>query len=50
MEPTLDASNNSLEWWERKEHKYPLTVQVAFFAFAVPSSSTLSERVFSQAG
>lgn len=42
--------NNPLDWWSKKEKKYPIHAKLARRYLCIPATSAPSERVFSAAG
>ena len=49
-ESTIDIGENPLNWWKKKESKYPRLSVLARKYLSVQASSTASERVFSLMG
>lgn len=50
QEPPIEISDNPLQWWQKKEHLYPILSRLAKTFLAIPASQTSSERLFSIAG
>ena len=49
-EPELDWNAGPLEWWRKREKKYPLLSRLAKKYLCIPATSVSSERVFSTVG
>ena len=49
-EPCTPRNSNPLVWWKANSLRYPRLSQLVKLLFAVPATSTSSERLFSVAG
>ncbi len=49
-EEKIPFNQNPFEWWAGKKNKYSILAKMAKIYLAAPAISTLSERLFSNAG